>query len=128
MFHVSNKCKLRRYCEIAAILTQLSTPKPTSNAANFNHLLQHLQNVEDLKKKTTEDVASSSKRRKNTYSLEDEIRDTLAKVEGVPGPSQTTKRKKTRRGSEVESDWEEVRGKLAYEHIVYHSVEKLIQK
>lgn len=98
-------------CEIVAFPTPLSTPKPTSDAATFGHLLEHLQKVEELKKKVTEDNEITSKQNKTAYSLEDDIRETLAKMEGVPSTSQP-KKKTTRRNSEVESDWEEVQGKL----------------
>lgn len=102
------------YCEIVAVLTKLSsTPKPESNGANFAHLIDHLQKVEDLKKKVSEEVERATSKPTAPYSLADDIRETLFKMEGIPGPSQQ-KKKKTRRNSEDDSDWEEVQSKLGH--------------
>uniref|UniRef100_T1GJC7 Uncharacterized protein n=1 Tax=Megaselia scalaris TaxID=36166 RepID=T1GJC7_MEGSC len=90
-------------------LTQISTPKPESNIANFGHLIDHLQKVEDLKKKASDEVELKS-RRPARYSLEDDIRETLAKMEAIPVPKSVKKKRKHGRDSEVESDWEEVEG------------------
>lgn len=109
---------LTKSVNLVAILTQLSTPSNASNAADFGHLLKHLQNVENLKKRVTDEV-EISKRRKTSYSLEADIRETLARGEGVPGTSKkVVKRKKANKaGSEVESDWEEVKGRLSLDDL-----------
>ena len=98
---------------ISSPLSQTQTEFTKEPAADFGHLLQHLQNVEDLKKKSADSNAQAQDKNVTSADAQDEIRALLEKMEGIPQDPE---------GENIDSDWEDVKG------LEFRKIEKLIQR